>query len=205
MVFVSDLMRGLIALQEAPEEQLREPERGYCIPGLSFSAEQLFVEIKRHNPDFKATIKLDENMNTFAQLWPNTLSKKEPLEDLGYEPRIGLREMVAHCMIAHEERLARSRVVFRLVDDDGDGLLMREDMRKFLTEMLYMPDTIDAATRKQYINELVERAYQEIDCPDGKISYPEFHNWMKRNTISNLVTTFSEEKELGSSSLSTEI
>lgn len=196
MVFVNDLMRGMISLQEAPEKQLREPEGGYCIPGLSFSADQLFDEIRRHKPDFKTTVRLDENMNKFAQLWPNTLSKTEPQEDLGYMPRIGLREMVAHCMIAHEERLARSRVVFRLADEDGDGWLQKQEMEKFLNELLYTPEETDASKRQELVDELVERAFQDIDCPDGKISYPTFHNWMKRNTICNLVKTFSEEKRL---------
>ena len=49
MVYVDDLMRGLCALQEADEAQLSEPERGYCIPGLSFSANELFAEIRKHD------------------------------------------------------------------------------------------------------------------------------------------------------------
>ena len=52
MVFVDDLMRGLIALQEAPEGQLTEPEHGYCVPGLSFSPNELFAEIQKHHPAF---------------------------------------------------------------------------------------------------------------------------------------------------------
>jgi hypothetical protein len=39
-------MRGLLALQDADESSLLEPERGYAIPGLSFSASQLFREIQ---------------------------------------------------------------------------------------------------------------------------------------------------------------
>eukprot|EP00438_Fugacium_kawagutii_P013427 Skav211303 [mRNA] locus=scaffold1052:279040:279279:- [translate_table: standard] len=33
-------------------------------------------------------------MNTFAKLWPNTLSEAEPLRDLGYAPSVGFRELV---------------------------------------------------------------------------------------------------------------
>lgn len=43
MIFVDDLMRGLIALQEADETQLSEPQRGYCIPGLSFTAHEVGI------------------------------------------------------------------------------------------------------------------------------------------------------------------
>lgn len=75
MVFVDDLMRGLIALQEADEAQLTEPQRGYAIPGLSFTPYELFAEIRKHHPGFGFRIELDENMNKFAHLWPVRLSR----------------------------------------------------------------------------------------------------------------------------------
>lgn len=62
-VFVDDLMRGLIALQEADETLLVEPERGYCIPGLSFTPNELFTEIRKYHPGFGFRVQLDENMN----------------------------------------------------------------------------------------------------------------------------------------------
>jgi len=197
MVYVSDLMRGMVNLQEASEADLKEPERGYCIPGLSFSATQLFAEIRRHKPDFKTSIELNENMNKFAKLWPNSLSKKEPQEDLGYLPRIGLREMVAHCMIAHEERLSRSRVVFRLADANGDGLLTKQKMIDFVTEILYVPDAMDEQAKKVLVEDLVDRFYEDIGAGSaGTISYSEFHNWTKRNTICNMIEAYSLEKNL---------
>merc|ERR1712151_654469 len=84
MVFVDDLMRGLLALQDAPESQLLQPERGYALPGLSFAPNDLFREIRRHVPDFQVTVKLDPNMSKFAETWPDTLSLREPLQDIGY-------------------------------------------------------------------------------------------------------------------------
>ena len=53
MVFVDDLMRGLVALQYANEDELQEPKRLYNIPGLSFTPNELFHEIKQHVPDFE--------------------------------------------------------------------------------------------------------------------------------------------------------
>jgi len=108
MVFVDDLTRGLLALQDADERKLREPERGYAIPGLSFTAEELFQEIKLHVPSFSTSVKLDANMSKFAKLWPDTLSTKEAKEDLGYEPRVDLREMVFKVLMAHRERIGRA-------------------------------------------------------------------------------------------------
>lgn len=104
MVFADDLMRGLLALQDASEQQLREPERGYVIPGLSFTARELFEEIRRQVPDFKYTVDLCPNMSKFVKLWPDTLSTREPHADLGYTPRVGLREMVETVLAAHADR-----------------------------------------------------------------------------------------------------
>merc|ERR1712098_338212 len=42
MVFVDDLIRGLLALQDKERSALVEPECGYAIPGLSFTAAELF-------------------------------------------------------------------------------------------------------------------------------------------------------------------
>lgn len=104
MVFVDDLMRGLLALQDASEAQLREPERGYAIPGLSFTAQELFDQIRCHVPDFQVTIDLCHTRNRFARLWPDSLSTKEPLADLGYAPQVGLAEIVKVVLAAHAER-----------------------------------------------------------------------------------------------------
>lgn len=106
MIYVDDLTRGLLALQDAPESALKEPEHGYAIPGVSFTAEELFKEIRFHVPDFQHQLEIDQNMNTFAKLWPNTLSPAEPLRDLGYAPSVGFRELIFKVLIAHRDRLA---------------------------------------------------------------------------------------------------
>jgi len=163
MIYASDLMKGLISLQDAAESRLREPDRGYCIPGLSFSAEELFQEIRRHKPDFKYTIKLDDNMNKFANCWPDYLCEKAPRDDLGYSPKVGLREMVAHVMTGHEERLARSRVAFRVVDTAGDGTFGKGELKDFLYELLHTPDSMPAAVKNSLTDELRARL-----CRDGR-------------------------------------
>ncbi|CAJ1426936.1 unnamed protein product, partial [Effrenium voratum] len=105
MIFVDDLTRGLLSLQDAPESQLREPERGYALPGVSFTAEELFKEIRYHVPNFEYDVQINENMNTFANLWPDTLSVEEPLRDLGFAPSVDFRELVFKILIAHRDRL----------------------------------------------------------------------------------------------------
>ena len=77
MIFVDDLMRGLCALHEADEADLHEPQRGYAIPGLSFSPTELFAEIRKHHPGFGYRLEIDPHMTKFACLWPDELSSKE--------------------------------------------------------------------------------------------------------------------------------
>lgn len=106
MIFIEDLMRGLLALQDAKESFLGEPENGYAIPGISFTPSELFEEIRRHVPDFKVTFEPDANMNQFAKLWPDTLSTNEPQSDLGYNSKVHLPEIVEKVLASHFERLA---------------------------------------------------------------------------------------------------
>eukprot|EP00918_Siedleckia_nematoides_P094035 GHVU01206436.1.p1 GENE.GHVU01206436.1~~GHVU01206436.1.p1 ORF type:complete len:393 (+),score=53.43 GHVU01206436.1:108-1181(+) len=103
MVYIDDLMRGLLALQFAEEDKLLEPQRIYNIPGLSFSAAELFDEIRQFKPDFEASDgPRNTNMDKFAKLWPDSLSKSEALRDLDYEPDVTLRAMVASVLNAHD-------------------------------------------------------------------------------------------------------
>ena len=47
MVFADDLMRGLTSLAYAKESELKEPQRLYNMPGLSFTPAELFHEIRQ--------------------------------------------------------------------------------------------------------------------------------------------------------------
>lgn len=110
MVWADDLIRGLLALDGAPAAALKEPERGYCLPGFSFSANELFREIRRINEcrDFTTSVALDANMNKFANLWPDDLSGAEAKRDFGYSPAVGLEEVVKKILHAHHARKAPS-------------------------------------------------------------------------------------------------
>merc|ERR1712159_854583 len=100
---------------------LTEPEKGYCVPGLSFTPQELFEEIRKHHPGFGFRVELDEHMNKFANLWPDELSTEEAKRDLGYSPRVGLSEMVSFVLDAHEERNMSTAEAFKSIDIDGSG------------------------------------------------------------------------------------
>ena len=114
MIFVDDLMKGLIALQEADKADLQEPQCGYNMPGLSFTPNELFAEIRKHHPGFGFRVSLNENMNKFANLWPDELDTTAALRDLGYSPEVDLETMVKTVLEAHEERNVQAAEHFKV-------------------------------------------------------------------------------------------
>ena len=188
MVYVDDLMRGLVALQEADEDALKEPERGYCIPGLSFSANELFAEIRKYFPGFGFRVELDENMNKFANLWPDDLSTAESLRDLGYAPRIGLKEMVKTVLDAHENRNAKTALAFKEMDADGTGTLSRDEIESHVRKYLVRGREDYTRTGQDGVNELVDDLMEELDTnKDEAVSWATFSEWNRRNTVEEVM------------------
>jgi len=104
MIYVDDLIRGLLDLADAPNSMIYEPERGYCIPGFSMTPEQLFAEIRRTIPEFDYAVEINPQMNDLAHSWPDTLSGKEAARDLGYRPAFGTEETVQRILRAYTAR-----------------------------------------------------------------------------------------------------
>ena len=101
MAFVDDIIIGLLQLQDARKETLLEPEGGYALAGVSFTAEELFDEIKKHFPRFKSDLNVNQTMNTFAHTWPDKLSHEEGLRDLKYKYNTSLEQIVEIILAIH--------------------------------------------------------------------------------------------------------
>jgi len=184
MVFVDDLMRGLIALQEADEHQLLEPQRGYCIPGLSFTANELFAEIRKHHPGFGFRVELDENMNKFAALWPDSLGTEEPLRDLGYAPRMDLAGMVARVLGAHEHRNLKTAQAFKALDIEGNARLSRVDIEAHVRTYLVRGREDYTHTGQDAVTELVDALMDQLgDKQDGFVSWWSFSEFNRRSSL----------------------
>jgi nucleoside-diphosphate-sugar epimerase len=196
MLFVDDLLRGLMALQDAEAEDLKEPQAGYAIPGLSFSAEELFAEIRRkHYPDFRHEIDIDTNVNKFAKLWPASLSTHESLRDLGYAPQVSLEAMVDNVITAHHARNHRAQARFKAMDKDGDGLLEAAEVQEFLEEVLVLSDSSEHV-RKEMCALMVKIATHDMDRDkDGRISMEGFEMWSRRNGFRSLVQQTTEHMQ----------
>ncbi|GMH80896.1 hypothetical protein TL16_g08739 [Triparma laevis f. inornata] len=188
MVFVDDLMRGLYALQEAPEGSLKEPERGYCIPGLSFTPNELFAEIRKHHPGFGFRVELDENMNKFANLWPDELATEEPGRDLGYKAKIGLKEMVEKVLGAHEERNVETAKAFKSMDVESDGVLDRLEIEYYVRRFLVRGREGYGVTGQDEVTAVVDKLMADLDTnKDGLVSWQTFSEWNRSNTLDGVV------------------
>ncbi|GMH49576.1 hypothetical protein TrVE_jg2005 [Triparma verrucosa] len=188
MVFVDDLMRGLVALQEAEEEDLKEPERGYCIPGLSFTPNELFTEIRKHHPGFGFRVELDSNMNKFANLWPDELSPTEASRDLGYVAEIGLKEMVEKVLTAHEERNVATAEAFKSMDVESDGVLDRLEIEYYVRRYLVRGRESYGVTGQNAVTAIVDKLMEDLDTNlDGIVSWQTFSEWNRSNTLEGVV------------------
>jgi threonine 3-dehydrogenase len=184
MVFVDDLMNGLIALQEADEQLLTEPEQGYCLPGLSFTPNELFVEIRKHYPGFGFRVELDDNMNKFANLWPDELSEEEPLRDLGYSPNVTLADMVSNVLGAHENRNMLTANAFKEMDTDHTGELTRVEMEKHVRKYLVRGREEYSRTGQGAVSKFVDKLMNELDTnKDGIVSWGTFSEWSRRHSM----------------------
>jgi len=184
MIFVSDLMRGLIALQEADAKNLTEPQCGYCIPGLSFTPNELFAEIRKHHPGFGFRVQLNANMNKFANLWPDDLGTTEPLRDLGFSPEVKLSDMVATVLAAHEDRNVSAAEAFKAIDGDGSLILNRAKIEKYVRKHVVRGREDYGDSGQAAVDSVVNRLMSELDTDnDGLVSWATFSEWNRRNTL----------------------
>jgi hypothetical protein len=193
MVFVDDLMRGLIALQEADADQLIEPERGYTLPGLSFTPNELFAEIRKHHPGFGYRVEINEHMNLFANTWVDELSTMEPLRDLGYAPEVKLDAMVATVLAAHDERNVGAAQAFKAIDSDGSLSITQRDLELYVREhavrgRMTKVYNADAHSALSATGKVADQLMSELDTnKDGIISWATFSEWNRVNNLDKVL------------------
>jgi len=112
MIFIDDLLRGLVSLQFAHVDTLVQPQKGYTIPGVSFTANQLFEEIRRHVPQFTTALEINPDMDAFAKAWPDSIDGQDAFRDLGYSPLISLSQMVSTVVKCHFARILKNKQLF---------------------------------------------------------------------------------------------
>ncbi len=92
MMYMSDAIRATILLMDAPGAQIRV-RSSYNVAGLSFSPCELAQAIRRVLPHFEIRYAPDERQ-AFATSWPQSLDDTQARADWGWQPQVGLEQMV---------------------------------------------------------------------------------------------------------------
>jgi nucleoside-diphosphate-sugar epimerase len=91
MMYMPDAIRGTIELMEAPAEKI-SVRTSYNLSSMSFSPEQLAVEIKNFIPEFNVTYKPDYRQ-AIADSWPQSIDDSTARTDWGWKPEYDLKKM----------------------------------------------------------------------------------------------------------------
>ena len=137
-------------------------------------------------------------MNKFANLWPDELATAEPLRDLGYAPTVGLADMVANVLAAHEDRNVCAAEAFKAIDADGSGTLNRAEIEHHVRNCGAWAHLVtgreDYYTKsyesrgQEAVGATVDKLMDELDTNnDGLVSWKTFSEWNRRNTVEGVV------------------
>jgi nucleoside-diphosphate-sugar epimerase len=91
MMYMPDALRATLELMEAPAERIRI-RSSYNLDGLSFTPQQLAVEIAHHIPNFTWEYKPDFRQQ-IADSWPRSIDGSAAREDWGWRANYSLQVM----------------------------------------------------------------------------------------------------------------
>ena len=103
MMYMPDCIRATIELMEADFDRLRH-HCDFNLAGMSFSAEELAVEIKKHIPDFTYDFRPDFRQE-IADSWPQRIDDTAAREEWGWKPEYDLSSMVKDMLDRLREKL----------------------------------------------------------------------------------------------------
>jgi threonine 3-dehydrogenase len=102
MMYMPDCIKALIDILEANRSSMNRCV--YNITGLSFSAQELANEIKKHISDFRIEYKPDFRQE-IADSWPQTIDDSQARKDWSWEPRYDLSSMTEDMIEKLKEKL----------------------------------------------------------------------------------------------------
>ncbi|MFT4660911.1 MAG: nucleoside-diphosphate-sugar epimerase [Patiriisocius sp.] len=108
MMYMDDAIRSTIEIMEADPESIKHRD-SYNLAGISFSPEQLALEIKKHLPNFKMDYLIDSR-DHIASTWPSSIDDSVAKEEWNWNPTYNLESMVED-MIFNLKKKRSSRAV----------------------------------------------------------------------------------------------
>lgn len=91
MMYVDDAIRGTIEIMDAPFEKITV-RNSYNLAALSFEAQELAAEVKKHIPNLVVTYKPDKRQR-IADSWPRTIDDSEARRDWGWKHEYDLPKL----------------------------------------------------------------------------------------------------------------
>ncbi len=92
MMYMPDCLKATLMLMEAPLDNLKH-HTDFNVAGMSFSVEELAMEIKKRIPDFEITYEPDYRQ-AIADSWPESVDDSAAREEWGWSPDYDLPSMV---------------------------------------------------------------------------------------------------------------
>ena len=103
MMYMPDCIRATIELMEADFDRLKH-HCDFNLAGMSFSAEELALEIKKHIPEFTYEFHPDFRQE-IADSWPKRIDDAAAREEWGWKPEFDLPSMVTDMLARLREKL----------------------------------------------------------------------------------------------------
>jgi nucleoside-diphosphate-sugar epimerase len=91
MMYMPDCLKGTLDMMEVDVSKLKH-HCDFNLGAMSFSAEELVTEIKKHIPEFICDYKPDFRQ-AIADSWPRSIDDSAARKEWGWKPRYGLAEM----------------------------------------------------------------------------------------------------------------
>ena len=103
MMYMPDCLKAAIQLMEADPSSLTR-RADYNVAAMSFSADELAAEIRKHIPSFQVEYRPDFRQE-IADSWPRSIDDSAAREDWGWEPSYDLSRMVEDMLARLKRRL----------------------------------------------------------------------------------------------------
>lgn len=116
MMYMPDAVRAALEFMACPRSRLHT-HLGYNLAAMSFSADELAREIKRHLPGFVCTYKPDARQK-IADSWPKSIDDSHSRKDWGWKPEFNLRKTA-------EDMLSNLRQVIDCPNQEAGGSITR--------------------------------------------------------------------------------
>ena len=106
MMYMPDAINAAIRLMEADPLKLKH-RNAFNVTAMQFTPKQLYVEIKKHLPDFVMDYEINPVKQAIADSWPNSLDDSCAREEWGWHPKYNMSEMTADMLKVLKARLKR--------------------------------------------------------------------------------------------------